>query len=63
VAGSYEYGNEPPVCIKDGQFLDELSDYQILKNDFVQWTELASDIRVLGDGKEHIPYLNMTATA
>jgi hypothetical protein len=33
--GSYEHGNECPGSIKDGKFLDQLSDYQFLKNDSV----------------------------
>jgi hypothetical protein len=32
VAKSCEYGNEPSGSIKDEEFLDQLSDYQLLKN-------------------------------
>jgi hypothetical protein len=36
LAGSCEYGNEPSGCIKGGEFLDQLSDYQIFnKNLFL----------------------------
>jgi len=31
VVGSCQHGNEPSGCIKDGEFLDQLSDYQLLK--------------------------------
>jgi hypothetical protein len=30
---SYEHGNEASGSIKDGEFLDQVSDYQLLKND------------------------------
>jgi hypothetical protein len=29
--GSCEHGNEPSSSIKGGEFLDQLSDYQLLK--------------------------------
>jgi hypothetical protein len=32
VTGSCEHGNELSGSIKDGQFLDELSDFHLLKN-------------------------------
>jgi hypothetical protein len=31
MAGSCGHGNEPSGCIKDGEFLGQLSDYKILK--------------------------------
>jgi len=30
--GSCEHGNEPSGSIKDGEFFDQLSDYQLLKD-------------------------------
>jgi hypothetical protein len=33
VAGSFEDGNEPSDCIKFGEYLDSVSDYQIQKKD------------------------------
>jgi hypothetical protein len=33
VAGFSKYGNEPVVSIKGREFLDQLSDYQLLKKD------------------------------
>jgi hypothetical protein len=33
MAGSCEHGNEPSISIKGGEFLDYLSDYQLLKKD------------------------------
>jgi hypothetical protein len=34
----YEYGNEPSGFIKDGEFLDQLSNYQFLKEDCGLWS-------------------------
>jgi hypothetical protein len=31
--GFFEHGNEPSGSIKEGEFLDYLSEYQLLKND------------------------------
>jgi hypothetical protein len=31
VAGCCKYGNESAGCIKDGEFIDQLSDCQLLK--------------------------------
>jgi hypothetical protein len=36
--GSCEYGNEPLVSINDGDFLDHLSDYWLLKKDSAPWS-------------------------
>jgi hypothetical protein len=33
VAGSFEHNNGPSVSIKDGEFLDYLSYYKLLKKD------------------------------
>jgi len=33
VASSSEYGNEPSIPTKDKEFLDCLSDYQLIKKD------------------------------
>jgi hypothetical protein len=33
VVGRCEHGNEPLGSIKGGEFLDKLSDYQLLKKD------------------------------
>jgi hypothetical protein len=38
VAGSCEYGNEPSGSIKGGEFLDWLSDYELLKMDSAPWS-------------------------
>jgi hypothetical protein len=35
VASSCDHGNEPWGCIKGGEFLDHLSDYQIVKTDSI----------------------------
>jgi hypothetical protein len=32
-AGPCEHGNEPSVSLKGGEFLDQLSDYKLLKKD------------------------------
>jgi hypothetical protein len=37
VAGSYYHGNEPLGCIKGGEFLDFLSDHDVLKEDSAPW--------------------------
>jgi hypothetical protein len=37
VASSCEHDNEPLGSIKDGKFLDGLSDYQPHKDDIAQW--------------------------
>jgi hypothetical protein len=37
VAGCCEHGNEPPGSIKGEEFLDQLSDYKLLKNDSAPW--------------------------
>jgi hypothetical protein len=37
VAGSCEHGNEPSGSIKGGEFLDQLSDCQLLKKDSAPW--------------------------
>lgn len=34
---SYEYGKESEDSIKGGEFLEQLSDYQLLKKDFAPW--------------------------
>jgi hypothetical protein len=34
VAGSCEHGNEPPGYIKGREFIEQLSDYQLLKKDY-----------------------------
>jgi len=33
LAGCYEYSNEPADSIKRGEFLDHMSNYQLLEND------------------------------
>jgi hypothetical protein len=38
VTGSCERGNEPPVSIKGGEFLDELSGCQLPKKDSDPWS-------------------------
>jgi hypothetical protein len=40
VAGSFEHGNKPSGSIKYGEFLDQLSDYQLLKTDSAPWSYL-----------------------
>jgi len=37
VAVSCEHGNEPSGSIKGAKFLDQLSNYQLLKKDPAQW--------------------------
>jgi hypothetical protein len=37
VAGFCEDGNEPSVSIRVEKFLEQLSDYQVLKKYFVPW--------------------------
>jgi len=34
MAGSCEHGNEPSGSVKDVEFLDQLSDCQLLKKDY-----------------------------
>jgi len=38
VAGSFEHGNETSVSIKSGEFLDWLSDCQLLKEESAPWS-------------------------
>jgi len=38
VTGFSEHGNETSGSIKEGDFLDQLSDYQLLKKEFVPWS-------------------------
>jgi hypothetical protein len=38
VAGRCEQGNEPSGSVKDGKFLDWLSDYYLLKKYSVSWS-------------------------
>jgi hypothetical protein len=38
VAGSCEHGDEPSDSIKGGEFLGQLSDYQLLKKDSAPWS-------------------------
>jgi hypothetical protein len=38
VGGSYEYGNEESGSIKSVEFLDQLSDYQLLNMDCDPWS-------------------------
>jgi hypothetical protein len=38
VAGFCEYGNEPSRIIKDEEFFDQQSDYQLLKKDSAPWS-------------------------
>jgi hypothetical protein len=38
VKGSCENGREPSCLINSGKFLDQLNDYQLLKNDSVPWS-------------------------
>jgi hypothetical protein len=37
VDGGYEKGNESSVCIKGGKFIDPLSHYELLKNNYAAW--------------------------
>jgi hypothetical protein len=39
VAGSCEHDNEPSGSIKGGEFLDQLNDYQDLKDESVPWSQ------------------------
>jgi hypothetical protein len=38
VTGCCEHGNEPSVSIKGGEFLDQLSEYFLLKKDSAPWS-------------------------
>jgi hypothetical protein len=38
MVGPCEHSNEPLGSIKDGEFLGQLSDYQLLKKDSVPWS-------------------------
>jgi hypothetical protein len=38
VAWSYEHGNEPSGSIKGGEFLDQLSDFQLLLKVSIPWS-------------------------
>jgi hypothetical protein len=40
VAGCCENGNEPSGSIKGGEFLDSLSDCQLLNKDFALWSHI-----------------------
>jgi hypothetical protein len=40
---SCEHGNDPSVCINDGKFLDQVSDFQLLKRDSAAWSLNESD--------------------
>jgi hypothetical protein len=46
VADSCERGNEPSDSVRGGVFLDELSDYQLLKKYCVPWSY---SVRILGE--------------
>jgi hypothetical protein len=37
MTGSFEHGNKPSDSIKGREFLDQLSDYQLLKKVSAQW--------------------------
>lgn len=41
-SGSYEDVNEPLGSIKGKDFLGQLADYELLKNDFLPWSSLVS---------------------
>jgi hypothetical protein len=41
VTGSCEHGNQPSGSTKDGGFLAQLSDYQLLKKDSAPWSHYA----------------------
>jgi hypothetical protein len=36
--GSFERGNETSSSIRDGEFIDQLSEYQLLKKDSGPWS-------------------------
>jgi hypothetical protein len=38
VAGSFEHGNEPSFSVKDGEFLDYVSDHPFVKKDPASWS-------------------------
>jgi len=44
VAGSCEHGNVPSDSIKDGEFLDYLSEYKLLKKDSTAWNWLVCNL-------------------
>lgn len=45
VAGSCECDNEPSDIVKGGQFLDKLSDYQIIVEDPAPWSQLYKKLK------------------
>jgi len=46
VADSCEYGNESWCFIKVGEFLEQLSDYELLKKDSAPWSYLIHENEV-----------------
>jgi hypothetical protein len=44
VVGFCEYKNKPWNYIKDWEFLDQLSDYQLVKGDFGPWSSLRNEL-------------------
>jgi len=38
LAGCCEHGNEPSGCIICWEFLDDVTDYKLLKNDSAAWS-------------------------
>jgi hypothetical protein len=44
VAGYCEHGNEPSGSVKGGEFLNWLSDCQLLKKEPVLWNEVVLDL-------------------
>jgi hypothetical protein len=60
VTGSFEYGNEPSGSIKGEEFLDQLSNYLLLKKDSAQWRQLRCFLSSRDLLKKHIFIENVT---
>jgi len=50
VAGSFEHINEPSGSVRGGKFLDQLSDYQLLKKELVVAIIIISERKLLQVG-------------
>jgi hypothetical protein len=53
VVGSCEHGNETSGIISDGEFLDQLKDCQLLKEDSALWSYLVCAERKEAEKRMH----------
>jgi hypothetical protein len=53
VASSCEHDHESSGSIKGGEFLDQLSDYQLFKKDSVPWSWLSRKAAVMVAALNH----------